>query len=354
MKKIKELLSDAMELGSKVPTQGIIMDLSKRKTKTNKTFLSGVLADSGARVPFNLWDGAEKAFESGFISGALIKANVVVSVYQGKRQITIDTFALMKEEEVNEMYTSLVPSSPFGLEALLGKLKTLTDMAHESDERYPDYDGFVEMMKEEGLYEKYISSPASVSVHQGYRRGLLEHSLFVAKGALDLGKPYQLSEALLIYGGLLHDLGKTDQYLYTESVGENNTGIAYDHSLTGVLAGHLVHGALLIREKLSKHLPGDIAAKLMHVSLSHHNSKEWGSPVGPAFAEAYVIHLADLANSHVPIYKEALNAPAGNVVGVRQYMLDSSFALTSEGTAVLDDLGTEEEEEEGGEGDAKT
>jgi len=38
--------------------------------------------------------------------------------------------------------------------------------------------------------------------------------------------------------------------------------------------------------------------QIEHLLLSHHGRKEWGSPVEPATAEAFILHAADMMSAH--------------------------------------------------------
>jgi len=37
--------------------------------------------------------------------------------------------------------------------------------------------------------------------------------------------------------------------------------------------------------------------RIEHLLLSHHGRKEWGSPVEPLTAEAFILHAADMMSS---------------------------------------------------------
>jgi 3'-5' exoribonuclease len=39
--------------------------------------------------------------------------------------------------------------------------------------------------------------------------------------------------------------------------------------------------------------------RLTHAILAHHGRKEWGAPVEPQTVEAWLVHLADLAESRL-------------------------------------------------------
>ena len=43
----------------------------------------------------------------------------------------------------------------------------------------------------------------------------------------------------------------------------------------------------------------------MHLILSHHGQKEWGSPVIPYTLEAQILHYADLIDSRIWMFEKA-------------------------------------------------
>ena len=45
------------------------------------------------------------------------------------------------------------------------------------------------------------------------------------------------------------------------------------------------------------HLSPEKKMKIEHAMLAHHGRKEWGSPVEPATAEAFILHAADMMSA---------------------------------------------------------
>lgn len=93
---------------------------------------------------------------------------------------------------------------------------------------------------------------------------------------------------------LLHDVGKV--YTLPEMPGAAlpESALAADHVTRGAL---LVHAAAA---RLDPPLPSpERLERLTHAILAHHGRKEWGAPVEPHTAEAWLVHLADYAESHL-------------------------------------------------------
>ena len=94
---------------------------------------------------------------------------------------------------------------------------------------------------------------------------------------------------------MLHDVGKIKEY---------ESGLAISQTRIGGYIGHPVLGDRLVRKAIEKisaktDFPKDLEDELSHIILSHHGRSDWGSPVEPKNVEAWVLHYADLLDSHV-------------------------------------------------------
>src|SRR5262249_39375472 len=128
--------------------------------------------------------------------------------------------------------------------------------------------------------------PAARQVHHAYRSGLLEHILQVAAVACFLADRYGVRRDLLVAGAILHDLGKIRELDYHR---------AAEYSFEGNLVGHMAIGLGMLRETIRglPDFPEGLAVELEHLILSHHGSRELGSPVEPMTIEAFILSAAD-------------------------------------------------------------
>lgn len=129
--------------------------------------------------------------------------------------------------------------------------------------------------------------PAAQTVHHAYRGGLLEHTVRLIGLARALARAYDVNEDLVIAGGLLHDIGKLQELDYDRGV--------TSYSRDGNLVGHIGLGLLLVREMTSgiAGFPTELRTQLEHLVLSHHGSKDRGSPVEPKTLEAFILAAVD-------------------------------------------------------------
>jgi 3'-5' exoribonuclease len=128
--------------------------------------------------------------------------------------------------------------------------------------------------------------PAAVQVHHAYRGGLLEHLLKIMEVAVFLAERYGARRDLLIAGALLHDLGKLEELAYD---------VAISYTVEGNLVGHITIGVSMLRDAIRElpDFPADLQTELEHLILSHHGTRERGSPVVPMTLEAFILATAD-------------------------------------------------------------
>ncbi|MBS7659414.1 MAG: HD domain-containing protein [Candidatus Bathyarchaeia archaeon] len=138
-------------------------------------------------------------------------------------------------------------------------------------------------------------SPAGLSHHHSYPRGLIEHVVSSANVALALCKSVEkvykgkVNRDLVIAGILLHDLFKPLTY----AVGENGK---YG---TTELADYMDHLSLIVSELVRRDFP----LELVHIISAHHGDH---GPIRPRTIEALICHLADMVDSR--LNSEVLNA----------------------------------------------
>jgi 3'-5' exoribonuclease len=128
--------------------------------------------------------------------------------------------------------------------------------------------------------------PAAVTVHHGYRGGLLEHVLKLAEVGEHLARAYDADSSLLLAGAVLHDLGKVEELNYDGATA---------YSTRGNLIGHITLGVLMVRDAIRQidGFPDDLRTRIEHLIVAHHGSREHGSPVEPMSVEAFIFSAMD-------------------------------------------------------------
>lgn len=133
--------------------------------------------------------------------------------------------------------------------------------------------------------EFFYDAPAATIHHHKYKHGLLEHTIQTLDLALAIiekfGESMRIDKDLIIAGAILHDIGKINCYRFVEG------GI--DITSTFLEQEHIINGIKIVLQNFNI----EKLDALIHIIASHHNIKEWGSPISPKSNEAWVIHFAD-------------------------------------------------------------
>jgi 3'-5' exoribonuclease len=97
---------------------------------------------------------------------------------------------------------------------------------------------------------------------------------------------YGARKDLLVAGALLHDIGKLQELSYEVST---------EYSVEGNLVGHISIGVGMVRDLIREipDFPDTLRLEIEHLILSHHGSRELGSPVEPMTVEAFLLAKAD-------------------------------------------------------------
>jgi len=165
---------------------------------------------------------------------------------------------------------------------------------------------------------EFKTSPAASFHHHNYMGGLIEHTLEVWQLCEKLHSQYDehLDRELLLCGAALHDVGKVKSYTLLSGVSQ--------HTDVGMLLNHIFISASMVSNLwdrvVSPHVPEgerELAARekelLLHIVLSHHGKREWGSPVLPQTPEALLIHLCDQLSATMRSCLDALaSLPEGS------------------------------------------
>ena len=127
-------------------------------------------------------------------------------------------------------------------------------------------------------HNEFFTAPGSKFYHDTEKGGLAKHSLSVAKIALAVSKAINADNDIVIAGSLIHDLGK----------------IAYlkepDRAASTINA---VTEKILIKESAATPIDSVILEKLIHIALSHQNSKEKGAYIEPKTIEEKIVAAAN-------------------------------------------------------------
>ncbi|MBW1953729.1 MAG: HD domain-containing protein [Deltaproteobacteria bacterium] len=161
-----------------------------------------------------------------------------------------------------------------------------------------------------GLLKKHAETfkvcPAARLYHHAYLGGLLEHTWFLARMALQATAIYaHLNRNLVLAGIILHDIGK---------VKEITTPHAPEYSISGQLLGHIILGLEMVREEAAAQDFPDphLLLQLEHIIVSHHGYHEFGSPVLPKTREALLVYYLDDLDAKLKMMDQHLEVDSGD------------------------------------------
>lgn len=208
--------------------------------------------------------------------------------YNGTPQLTLANIRRAEDVDVAAFY----PSTRRSREELCAELDTLLSTVA------PDVAAVVRITLSGDLYERFCEWPAAQRHHGAVRHGLLAHSIRVAVMVEQLAAAYgpegiAYDRDIAIAAALLHDVGKVDTLPSVVGASPSEEALRVDHVTRSVL---LVRDAAFRAEPC---IADERLAALLHAILAHHGRKEWGAPVEPLSVEAWLVHLADLAEARL-------------------------------------------------------
>ena len=257
-----------------------------KRTSKGDPYLSLGLADDTGEVEAKVWENAAE-IGSRFEKGDVVRVQGTLDSYKGQKQVVVEQIEPASQEEQE----SLTPKSPRSLEEMEKEWHALVEQVEN-----PHLRGLLDRVwNDDSLREALCTAPGGTKIHHPYQGGLLEHSLAVAKGAYLLWRKVypNLDRDLLIAGGLLHDIGKTQELAWK--------GTEPEYTDEGRLLGHVMLGNQILARLISEmeNFPPELAMKIRHIVASHHGEPEVGAAQRPMFKEAVVIHFLDEMDSKV-------------------------------------------------------
>ena len=125
------------------------------------------------------------------------------------------------------------------------------------------------LLGDSSLRAEWRRAPCTRAGHHAYLGGLLEHTVAVATLALEVCQLHvRLNQDLLLTAAIVHDLGRTREFVYGAEVGLSEEGR---------LLGHLVIGERMVSERAAT-LDDSRRLALLHCLLCHHGPS--GAPGG--------------------------------------------------------------------------
>ena len=277
-----------LRVGNRLEKQEAILWVQKSSQSANGSwFVRGTLEDPSGAMGFICFNAESVARIKELTEAvpAVVSGQVQADRYggEGKLQFLADYIDLLPP---GKDVSHLLPAASKDMEEYKQKFLKLVAQISRSPLR--------ELLGEifsGSRWERFIRNPAAKRFHHAYIGGLLEHSVDVAEMALAVAATAPgVDRDMVIAGALLHDIGKTE---------EISADIGFSYTEAGHLVGHITAGALIIdaAARQVQFLSEAERKSLLHIVLSHHGSRDKGSPIGCATREAVIVHYADELNA---------------------------------------------------------
>ncbi len=249
-------------------------------------YLTLILGDRSGTRRARVWDDAE-TIAAEVSEGGVVKIQGVMETYLDTPQIRVLRIRPAREEEFD--WRDMLPASPRDPEAMLAEV-----LAAAEGIANPHLRALVaSFYADEAFLEALRWVPAGRKVHHAYLGGLLEHLTEMLALAQTVLRLYpQLDADLLVAGILLHDIGKVRELAW---------GLTIDYTDEGRLLGHIVLGDEMVAAAIAAlpDFPHELALRVRHMLLAHHNRYEWGSPRRPQTLEAIALSKIDDLSAQV-------------------------------------------------------
>ncbi|MFP6614295.1 MAG: HD domain-containing protein [Pirellulales bacterium] len=291
------------ELGDQENVDQVFLasDKQVRSNRQGNPFLTVRLTDKTGTVNALQWNATDSVARL-FDSGDYVRVEGKTHIHQGELQIIVKKISRADAAEIVEEHFRLLTPKSIGLmeDRMRELLGTMTN---------PHLARLAEAyLVDDEFMKKFRLAPAGVKNHHAYKGGLLEHVVQLMEVVSRIADLYpQVDRDLLLMGAVLHDSGKVDELAYSRD---------FAYTDEGQLLGHIVLAVEMLDKKLntvgeaSEAIPADLALHLKHMIVSHHGSRDFGSPTLPMTIEAMVLHFLDNLDAKVHFFEAAVRDDA--------------------------------------------
>lgn len=252
----------------------IVIGRSNGTTRLGSPYCNLKIKDLEEELNLAVWDVSQ---ENPPVVGQLVSF-ISIQNNDGKRSARKTDMIVGPMPEPSHPLYSLMPR-PIEKELWMSTIDNLCHLCGQSP--------YIDMIREvaEKLYQPYSQFPAATSIHHAFRGGLLNHThqmLHMLEGLAPC-MPYPIRIDYCTLAILFHDYGKVQTYSRDGEVQPEDA-----------LLGHIYISAVALQRELERRdVDVNEIQRIVHIVLSHHGQKEWGSPVLPCSQEAMLVHLLD-------------------------------------------------------------
>ena len=283
---MKKMFIKDIRSGDRIEDIFVLSEKTMGHKKDGNNFLNIAIADKTGAIKGVVWDNVNEA-ASLIQAGDFVYLQGHVSEYRGALQLVVKKVGPVNADSVDP--SDFLPATERDVNQMFQRVVALTDAMAE---------GYLKSLldifwNDADFVKQFKTAPAAKNMHHAYIGGLLEHTLSVALLVDRIAGHYNgIDMDLLLAGAILHDIGKVREFEYSRRL---------DYSDEGRLLSHIVIGVQMIEEKIQRveNFPEELALLLKHLIVSHHGSREFGSPEVPKTIEAVLLNYIDEIDSKV-------------------------------------------------------
>ncbi|HID30761.1 MAG TPA: HD domain-containing protein [Desulfobacterales bacterium] len=285
-KSLKKTFVNIIEPGQTVDDIFVARDKQLAYKKDGAPYLTLSLVDRSGAMKAVAWDNVH-AMSKAFASGDYIRVKGSVVEYRDALQLVVRH---LERREASEIDTrDFLPATERDVDRMIDQLIQISQTV-ENKHLSRLLAAFLDDREFVGLFK---IAPAAKKMHHAYLGGLLEHTLSIARLIQAIAGHYKgIDQDLLLTGGILHDIGKIYEFSYETHI---------DYSDEGRLLNHIVIGVEMLERKIAglSDFPRDLALVLKHMIVSHHGTRDFGSPEPPKTLEAIILYYMDELDAKV-------------------------------------------------------
>lgn len=282
----KQYVND-LKSGEAVDDIFVLVERSVAQKKDGNNFLNIVLGDKTGQIKAVVWDHVEEILAAGLLTKEVVSVVGMVNEYRGELQLVVKKMSAPSDESIDP--ADFMPVSPHHIDSMFERLVNQAELIKND---------FIKRLfrlfwEDAEFVRLFKAAPAAKQMHHAYIGGLLEHTLSMMLLADKIAGHYSgIDRDLLMAGILLHDIGKVKEFQYRFRI---------DYTDEGRLLSHIVIGLQMLEEKIQaiEGFPAEMAVLLKHLVVSHHGSREFGSPEVPKTIEAVLLNYIDEIDSKV-------------------------------------------------------
>jgi 3'-5' exoribonuclease len=246
-------------------------------TRTGSPYLLLELRDRSGTIQARVFQQAD-ALAGRFERGDLVRVSGRVERFRDQPVLEVLEIARVQPgagDSESADPARFLPTAYRDLDELEGFLEHLAGEVH--DRRFCAF--LDRLMRDAELRAQWRRAPCTRAGHHAYLGGLLEHTVAVATLAVDVCQLHpRLNQDLLLTAAIVHDLGRTREFVYGAEIGLTDEGR---------LLGHLVIGERIVSERAGD-LDDQRRLALLHCVLCHHGA---GAAPGGRFGSVEALTL---------------------------------------------------------------